>query len=79
MKMKNNLLSKINRGDLKYIITSLILMILLIVMIGYALVFLVGKSSQIAGFPKRNIAGDNTRFDTVKLEQFKKSFPSFGQ
>ena len=77
--MKNNLLSKINRGDLKYIIASSILMVLLIVVIGYALVFLVGKSSQIAGFPKRNIAGDNTRFDTVKLEQFKKSFLPFGK
>jgi ABC-type molybdate transport system permease subunit len=77
--MKNNLLFKINRSDLKYVIASSILMILLIVVIGYALVFLVGKSSQIAGFPKRNITGDNTRFDTVKLEQFKRNFIPFGK
>lgn len=77
--MKNNPLIKINHGDLKYIIASSVLMILLLIVIGYGLFFLVGKSGQIVGFPKKKIPVDNTQFDIGKLEQFKKSFPSFGK
>lgn len=77
--MKNNLLNKIPKADLKYIIASLALIIFLMVILGYGLFFLADKASQVAGFPKKNIPADNTRFDVVKLEQFKKDFPPFGK
>lgn len=77
--MKNNLLNKIPRADLKYIIASLILMIFLMTILGYGLFFLAEKASQVAGFPRKAIPEDNTRFDVVKLEQFKKDFPPFGK
>ncbi|MCX6737326.1 MAG: hypothetical protein NTX26_01090 [Candidatus Parcubacteria bacterium] len=77
--MKNNLLNKIPRADLKYIIASLILIVFLMVILGYGLFFLADKASQVTGFPRKNIPADNTRFDVVKLEQFKKDFPPFGK
>ena len=77
--MKNNFLTKIPKADLKYIIASLVLIIFLMVIVGYGLFFLADKASQVAGFPKKNIPVDNTRFDVTKLEQFKKDFPPFGK
>ena len=77
--MQNNLLTKINHGDFKYLVASLMLIVFLLGVIGYALFFLVGKSWEIVGSPKKNIPVDNTRFDLNKLEQLKKSFPPFGK
>jgi len=79
IKMPINSAKKINQGDLKYLITSLALIVFLLGVIGYALFFLVGKSWQLVGFPKKNIPVDNTRFDLNKLDQFKTSFPQFGK
>lgn len=77
--MQINSLKKINREDLKYLIISLVLIIFLLGVVSYALFFLVGKSWQLVGFPKKNIPVDNTSFDLNKLDQLKKSFPQFGK
>jgi hypothetical protein len=77
--MKNNPLNKINRGDLKYVIASSVLIVFLMIVLGYGLFFLAQHASQVAGFPRKAIPEDNTRFDVVKLEQFKKDFSPFGK
>jgi len=76
--MQNNLLTKINHGDFKYLVASLVLIVFLLGVIGYALFFLVGESWRIVGSSKKNIPVDSTKFDSVKLQQLKKSFPLFG-
>jgi len=77
--MQTNSLNKINHGDLKYLVASLVLIIFLLGVIGYALFFLVGKSWQIVSPPNKNVPADSTGFDLNKLEEFKKSFPLFGK